>query len=152
MQRRTMGSIITGGLLAAMLMVTWSGNAAAQTKPTIKRPVRQPSLSVVDHYRCYKVDPHGRHTPRKVGLKDQFQSGSREVGPITSICAPVLKDHNGKITKPRYPQVHLVCYAVRPGKRSGPDVRTSNQFGRASMTVAAEETLCVPSFKRVTKK
>jgi hypothetical protein len=151
-----MGSMITGGLLAALMMVTLSGHSAAQAppqespqkKPELQRKIRRPNLTAVDHYRCYDVDQHGQQKPQKAELRDQFQSGGREVGRIVSICAPVTKRHNDKITKARYPQIHLVCYAVRPHKKIGKTVETSNQFGRARMTVAEEQTLCVPSLKR----
>ena len=137
MKGRTVGSILAGGLLAGLMLMSWGGLAAAQ------------GLDSVDHYRCYRVDQHGQLPTSVVELKDQFQSGRRKVGQIRSICAPVMKRHDGKVTKVRYPKVHLVCYEISPQKNIGKDVETRNQFGRARMTVANDQTLCVPSFKKV---
>ncbi|ETX02937.1 MAG: hypothetical protein ETSY1_01880 [Candidatus Entotheonella factor] len=124
------------GILAMLMMVAWSGQANAQ------------KLEDVDHYRCYSVDQHGQLPGAGVALKDQFRSDERRVRQITSICAPVSKSHNGEVTEPRYPEVHLVCYDIRPKQFVGKDVAINNQFGEARMTVAAEMTLCVPSFKK----
>ena len=131
---------LTGvGVLAVLMMVVGSGQAQEQ------------GLEAVDHYRCYIVDQHGQLPVQDVSLKDQFQSARRKVGPIRSICAPVSKSHKNRVTEPRYPRVHLVCYDIQPKKFVGKNVKIKNQFGGASMTVAAEKTLCVPSFKEVGK-
>ena len=107
-------------------------------------------LANVDHYRCYDVDQHGSLDTHFVVLKDQFMKSERKVGRIKSICAPTLKYRPdiGEVIKPQFPDVHLVCYELSPTEFVGDDVEIRSQFGRAQMTVAQEETLCVPALKR----
>ena len=127
-------------VLAATAML-WAGNGLA---------LAADSLANVDHYRCYDVDQHGSLDPHLVVLKDQFLSSERKVLRITSICAPTLKHRPdiGEVIEPQFPDVHLVCYELEPTEFVGDDVEIRSQFGRARMTVAKEETLCVPALKR----
>ena len=150
MKYRNTGSIVTAGLLVALTLTVWSGpGQTADQKIQTQRKVQTQDIQAVDHYRCYNVDQHGQLPPQVAELKDQFQSDKRKVGRIRAICAPVFKRHNNRETKPRYPRVHLVCYDLDPKKSIGKDVEVRNQFGRARMTVAQEQMLCVPSYKRV---
>jgi hypothetical protein len=108
-------------------------------------PTTPDPQKLVDHFRCYAVDP--LRTPKSVALTDQFGSTDTSVLAIVRLCNPVSKN-KGRIRRPR---AHLVCYQIRDKQRfQAVSVNTRNQFGLlSSMRVTAPDTLCLPSFKKV---
>jgi hypothetical protein len=103
----------------------------------------------VDHYACYPAQLTGGKLPN-VTAKNQFGSGSVQVGAPSSVCAPADKDGSGIIDK----AAHLTCYAVThaQGWTGSRRVQITNQFGTQVMAVVLSppQTLCLPSSKSVT--
>lgn len=113
--------------------------------PSRKLPHRKPRDT--DHFKCYYVQ--GQPENETVGLRDQFQETPATVvlQPVW-LCNPVRKYHKDKWTEIRYPEAHLVCYALSP-KDFTKIVTTINQFRREELTVLYSDLLCVPSRKKV---
>jgi hypothetical protein len=115
-----------------------SGKAIPPNRP---RPVKG-----LDHYQCYLAKPTKALAPRRVLLVDQFGKSRPTVVRLVSFCTPVRK--NKVVVKNA--RDHLACYQLRPATPFQPRrALIVNQFGNAQLTVAAPQTLCVPSLKRV---
>jgi hypothetical protein len=106
-------------------------------------PPPMPSLpKLVDHFRCYAVEPV--KAPKEVQLTDQFTSTRSSVVTVVRLCNPVRKG-SGRVVRPK---AHLVCYSITESKHFRVlGVHVRNQFGVASLRVLKPVTLCVPSFK-----
>jgi hypothetical protein len=107
--------------------------------------------SLVDHYKCYKVeidkDAPIQFIPIQVTLFDP-NFGAEKLFDVTKpkmLCNPV--DKNGEGIKNH--SNHLMCYAVVPADgfdhNKKKSVFTNNQFGPEKLDVTREKQMCVPS-------
>ena len=100
---------------------------------------------IVDHYRCYTIDP--TYVNKVVTLKDQFQENDARVVRSKLLCAPVSK--NGEPVS-SLDGVHLEAYhiqdrSLQPATR----VRLKNQFGTTETRVKKPVLLLVPTEKEI---
>jgi hypothetical protein len=114
-----------------------------KSKGTIAPPTTPDSEKLVDHFRCYSVDP--LPAPKTVKLADQFTTKASKVARLVRLCNPVGK--NGGIV--RRPKAHLVCYSITDAGQFEPvGVRLRNQFGlTGSLKAVTPQMLCLPSSK-----
>jgi hypothetical protein len=103
-----------------------------------------PVPKLLDHYLCYRVDPSGTFSTRKVKVSDQFAGATDVVVRARTLCAPTSKN-GSKILQPR---IHLTCYLLKSA-RKGRTVVLRNQFGQLKAAVGLRNLLCVPSTKRL---
>ena len=110
-------------------------------------------LANLDHYKCYRATEPGAGAPgipNIVNLLDQFGANNVFVDEPTTLCNPTRKGHNGVITRVRFADLHLTCFAIRqPGDAPERSVFVLNQFQRRDLTVTTPVELCLPSYKRV---
>jgi hypothetical protein len=131
------------GSLAALLAVLAIAVAPAGAQ------VQDPE-AVLDHFLCYTGS--SPLTPRSAVLSDQFMSDQTVLlGNADLLCNPVAKTVDGHITPIKFPQAHLICYALEHGPVPPRNVRVTNQFG-VGRTVntgpgITRSRLCVPSLK-----
>jgi hypothetical protein len=114
-----------------------------KSKATDPPPTGPDPEKLVDHFRCYAVDPVPAQ--QAVTLVDQFTLTPSKVRRLVRLCTPVSK--NGGTV--RRPKAHLVCYTITDAKQFSPvSVRLRNQFGLTSLRAVKPQTLCLPSFKK----
>ena len=130
-----MKSTITAALATTIAMLGVSATQAQPNPPGIK----------LDHYACYKVTPAQPFKQQRVKLQDQFGSGEAVVVRAQFLCAPVSKNGGEVANK----QDHLVCYLLDSGKKTNKKVETTDQFGKAILSVTSISQLCVPALKRL---
>jgi hypothetical protein len=130
-----MKSIIIAALATTVVLFGTGGTQAQSNPPGIK----------LDHYACYKVAQASRFALRRVKLEDQFGRGEAVVVRAVFLCAPVSKNGIDLINK----QDHLVCYLVDSGKKANRKVETTDQFGKATLTLTSIAQLCLPALKKV---
>ena len=110
-------------------------------------------LANLDHYKCYQAREPGAGAPgipNIVNLLDQFGANNVFVDEPTTLCNPTRKGHDGVITRVRFADLHLTCFAIRqPGDAPDRSVFVLNQFQRRDLTVTTPVELCLPSYKRV---
>lgn len=110
-------------------------------------------LANLDHYKCYQAREPGAGAPgipNIVNLLDQFGANNVFVDEPTTLCNPTRKGHDGVITRVRFADLHLTCFAIRqPGDNQDRSVFVLNQFQRRDLTVTTPMELCLPSYKRV---
>ncbi len=115
------------------------------TAKDLENPVDELASTIVDHYKCYKVNVIGDFQTREpVTLEDQFLMGTFEVGEPNMLCNPVDKNGEGIIN----PDNHLVCYVVSENFRKT-NIHTHDQFGREILDIEEVKELCVPSEKKL---
>ena len=110
-------------------------------KPPFPAPVKG-----LDHFLCYPVKPLKPLGPHSVLLRDEFgRFETRTVIP-TALCNPVSKNNRAILNR----RDHLLCYQLpvlagfKPRK-----AWITNQFGKQTLVAATQQTLCVPSLKKV---
>jgi hypothetical protein len=159
---------------------------------TTPPPPPDPQTSEVDHFLCYKAKLQKKRTdgtpvavlPKRVQVDaiDQFQSRRYDVKKVTRFCVPVGKSGQPLVLKTgapvpitpaavRHPASHLVCYQVKPAKKTIPQtgcgpidpkakgtpivppqpkhqkrngMLMNGQLGPATLDTAKELELCVP--------
>ncbi len=103
---------------------------------------------MLDHYRCYDVEPR----PRALGVRllDQFGERSAKLTRLVRLCTPVRKTYRREVTPIARPIAHLACYQITEGAKVRQyDVVVRNQFGFGPLRPQAAKMLCVPTFKQV---
>ena len=91
---------------------------------------------VLDHFKCYWVDPIGGPPEEVVSLEDQFGSINATVLDADLFCNPTEKLHNGETTPISYPENHLTIYDLEYGADPvARRVAVTNQFGPQDLTV-----------------
>jgi len=150
-----------------------TGKADRLLVPTAKShdgPVGELESTLVDHFKCYKIDVLSSTTndvKKRVSVFDTNFQELRDfrVGPAKWICNPVTKIHEEVTTNIQHPDDHLTCYKVKPKKgdlgHAGPVfVDTNNQFGPEFLKTLKHDhenkngkvkkhELCVPSLKSI---
>ena len=132
--------------IAALAVVACFLGTAAQAQVTFP----------VDHYMCYRVIDETGGVDGRVIIEDQFDQyvevpREKRVRQAKYVCNPARKSHDGVITDPIFPDIHIVCYNVIPKRPlPRPAYSYSNQFGDDATVaiVEREAMLCVPSLKR----
>jgi len=115
------------------------------TAKDLENPVDELASTLVDHYKCYKVNVIGDFQTREpVTLEDQFLIGTFEVGEPNMLCNPVDKNGEGIIN----PDNHLVCYNVSENFKKT-NIHTHDQFGPETLDIEEVKELCVPSEKKL---
>ena len=103
---------------------------------------------VLDHFRCYGVQPQ----PRSVAVRvaDEFGSRSHKVIALVRLCKPVRKTYNAHVSPIKLAQANLACYTIHGSAAIAPaDFVERNQFGVATRRAQTVETLCVPTFSQI---
>jgi hypothetical protein len=119
-------------------------DAAYLVAPALKNETG--TLPVTNHYECYKAI--GPALNIDVVLSDQFDSRTAILLEPVVFCNPVEKLTPDGIVYPIVdPDAHLACYRLDPSFQYGIQVVVQDQFGVWSITLEADEWLCVPSFK-----
>ena len=117
--------------------------------------------SGINHFKCYRVEvPEGSKFPKgiQVWLEDQFSDTPKvfDIKKPTLLCNPVekIREVGGEVelTPIEHPDLHLVCYEVKPAKGEEKHVSvlvyTKDQFGlMEEVQTKKEEELCLPSLK-----
>jgi hypothetical protein len=116
-------------------------------------PSPNPTLHMVDHYKCYKVRV-SRGTPkaavdRKVTIQDQFSP--KKIYTLRHprhLCLPV--DKNGEGIKNE--DAHLLCYRGRAARGEVRFIRrwgifVNNQLGALRLDALRESEFCIPTIK-----
>ena len=117
--------------------------------PSLKRkgggaaPTGANPTLVLDHFRCYDVNPQA--AARTVKLVDQFKTTKAKVVRVARLCNPVRKNNEGV----RRPRAHLVCYTISEPTFQPLAVTVRNQFGVAAQRVRRPQMLCLPSLKKL---
>lgn len=114
-------------------------------------PPPDPEGHDVDHFLCYDVRPASGQgsQARTVQADDQFeQPKGLDLRRIRFLCNPTNKNDEGL----KNPEVHLLCYSVRPSSgeprhRRIQGIHAADQFGAWTMDTVTEGHLCVPSTK-----
>jgi hypothetical protein len=101
----------------------------------------------IDHFKCYEAS--GDPVDINVGLVDQFQGFSTQVGVPFRLCNPADKNGEGIGN----PDDHLVCYQLLPpGGFLGFPIPIANQFfPLANIDIGQPFGLCVPSTKTLSE-
>jgi len=114
------------------------------------RELAEQQLAQVEHYRCYRARQQNPAEEHAV-LRDQFLGPDpRRVRKLVEVCTPVrkIRPEIGEALIPRFPEVRLACYALRPRDTADARVRIWNQFETDALQVGEERALCVPSLMR----
>lgn len=119
------------------------------TGPPGMSPNQPPGLS---HFTCYPVKPvSGSYSPPGLMLQDEFAPspvGAQVTGLPTELCLPTQKTVNGVVYPIVNPTWHLLCFPISKTPIV-PRVWDQNQFGTATVTIQATNSLCVPSTKTI---
>jgi len=128
------------------LVVTAPQRLCLPSGKSLKPTVFPPMVRGLDHFLCYPVSPLKPRGPHSVKLKDEFGSFETRTMLPTVLCNPVSKNSRAILNK----RDHLLCYRLpllagfKPRR-----VAITNQFGKQTLVAATQETLCVPSLKKV---
>jgi hypothetical protein len=97
-----------------------------------------------DNFQCYNAG--GAAIEQRWGLRDGNFRGSHEVLFPMLFCASAELEHNGAITPPRFPEVHMACYSItKAHDRFEASLSADNLFGPQAMTVISGDLFCVPT-------
>lgn len=100
--------------------------------------------AAADNFQCYNAG--GAAIEQRWGLRDgNFRGGHQVLFPML-FCASAELEHNGAITPPRFPEVHMACYSItKAHDRFEASLAADNLFGPQAMTVISGDLFCVPT-------
>lgn len=135
--------------VVGFFLLSISMSLAAPVAPDLDSEAWVAYDDIVNHYKCYLVEPLLGQIYPQVQLRDQFKSSQAQVIRPRYLCNPVEKEAPNHYAKIVDPDVHYVCFEImqfNPGQIY-PNVRTENQFGTQYLRPMQAELLCLPSKK-----